>query len=114
MQQTSAAKKKEVQSTSSQNATTKASATMIDAEILGGVVTNIEKLLTAKQRKKLQKSLRAREDASATALTVQRHSALPMQNRAYASSSQMHIGSLDRKKASWSQGFGTRSASAHR
>ena len=35
--------------------TTKASAAALDVEVFGGVVTNIEKLLTLNQRKKLRK-----------------------------------------------------------
>ena len=38
----------------------KGTSAMIDPEILGGVVTNIEKLLTPRQKKKLRQTIRAR------------------------------------------------------
>ena len=40
--------------------TTKGSGTMIDAEVFGGVVTNIEKLLTPRQKKRLNHNIMKR------------------------------------------------------
>ena len=47
--------------TSGAASTTKASAAVIDVEVFGGVITNIEKLLTLKQKNKLRRNVKMRE-----------------------------------------------------
>ena len=46
---------------------------LVDVEVFGGVVTNIEKLLTPHQKRTLQRSLKKREKQN-KALTVKRKS----------------------------------------
>ncbi len=77
----SAATKKSQFTSLSQHATTKASANALDAEMFGGVVTNIEKLLTPNQKRKLKKVQRARNQISASALIIKRVDATPIRNR---------------------------------
>ena len=54
---------------------------MIDAEVFGGVVTNIEKLLTPKQRKKFERVQKARNHDSAQSHIIKRVEATPVRHR---------------------------------
>ena len=77
------------------------SVTMMDVDAFGGVVTNIENILTPRQKRRLSQTLK-KKDKSNIPLTVKRSSFL---NRGTP-----QLIAPNKKKA-WKQGFMTRSHS---
>lgn len=98
---------------STSSAIEKKSAAMVDSETFGGVITNLEKLLSPRQKKSFVKSLKAKKVKNNTGLVLKRKSAITGDITTAAITVTTSRGQKykESSKRGWSQGFLTPSMS---